>query len=341
MKPILLITKSLVFILITNFTAPKVSAIENTKLYRNIEKTLEKNIFDQRLLSTDTYTAQQQKTRILIDKELSNDEFIEGFNDIWINGEISHIRLDKTSRTANQIYDYVENMNVGDEASTLTWKNGVPIMTINSMMGQDTIKRINLFYNEIVKKPSSTLIIDLRANKGGAFALKPLLGHLIDKPLNVGRFITRKWYEKNSSLPRLNQLTEEKGYLKTSLKGFWEHLESNSISSVQLSPVAPLFSGHIYVLISANTESAAEMAADALSNLHNVTLIGRNTAGKMLSQKMYDVADGIQLSLPIANYQSIKNGVIEGKGIQPDIEVDSQKALSLALEMAAKLNSRK
>lgn len=61
----------------------------------------------------------------------------------------------------------------------------------------------------------------------------------------------------------------------------------------------------------------------------------RVAAGRMSSQKMYDVPGGLQLSLPIADYQSHHGGRIEGKGVRPDVEAEASQALSRALELAA------
>jgi len=52
----------------------------------------------------------------------------------------------------------------------------------------------------------------------------------------------------------------------------------------------------------------------------------------MLSQKMYDLPRGFQLSLSIADYYSATNGRFEGAGIKPDIEVDVTNAFEIALQ---------
>ncbi|MBK7902596.1 MAG: hypothetical protein IPJ97_06240 [Proteobacteria bacterium] len=41
-------------------------------------------------------------------------------------------------------------------------------------------------------------------------------------------------------------------------------------------------------------------------------VVGEQTAGQMLSQKPYDLTEGLQLYLPIADYVSIRAGRIEG-----------------------------
>ena len=77
-------------------------------------------------------------------------------------------------------------------------------------------------------------------------------------------------------------------------------------------------------------------AVDAMGRLDNVTLVGEQTAGQMLSQKMFDVSHGLQIFLPIADYYSSESGRIEGVGIAPDVDVEAGSALIVALEMAEK-----
>lgn len=102
---------------------------------------------------------------------------------------------------------------------------------------------------------------------------------------------------------------------------------------MQFQPLTPEFNGNVYVLLSKKTASAAEMAAQALSGLDQVTLIGETTAGTMLSQKMYDI-DGFHLFLPIADYYTICGQRIEGTGVAPDITIDAKLAMEKALALA-------
>ncbi len=88
-----------------------------------------------------------------------------------------------------------------------------------------------------------------------------------------------------------------------------------------------------YVLISKKTASAAEFTVDALAQVESVIIIGETTAGEMLSQKMYDLPHGFQLSLPIAEYYSHRIGKIEGKGVDPEIEIDQNVAIDIAFSL--------
>ena len=87
------------------------------------------------------------------------------------------------------------------------------------------------------------------------------------------------------------------------------------------------------MLINHRTASAAELAADALLAPGRAVLVGEKTGGQMLSQKMYDLPQGLQLFLPIADYYSFHSGRIEGVGVMPQVVVDSDKAMEKTLEL--------
>jgi len=97
--------------------------------------------------------------------------------------------------------------------------------------------------------------------------------------------------------------------------------------------MAPRYAGPVLVLVSGATASAAELATDAMMTNGRVRVLGERTAGQMLSQRMFDLIPGVQLSLPIADYYSARMGRIEGVGITPDVPVPAAVALDSALAM--------
>ena len=60
----------------------------------------------------------------------------------------------------------------------------------------------------------------------------------------------------------------------------------------------------------------------------------------MLSQSMFDVADGFIVSLPVADYYSVAHGRIEGAGVPVDVEASSAQALEVAKQLARNRSSR-
>lgn len=300
----------------------------------DIEQAMQTYHYSPKELDSSEYKIMQEKMRALVESATNKKEFIDGFNQMWWEGPFSHVRIDEAKKSAEALAEYLDNMDVGGSGAILTWKGNVAVLTVNTMMGQDTIKQIDAAYDEIHQKNATALIIDLRQNNGGAFAVKPLVSHLIESPVDSGVFVSQAWNANNSKPPTVKDMKEVAAWEGWSIKAFWNDSQNNNITRIQFQPATPYFNGRVFVLISKKTASAGELAADALLALPNATLIGETTAGEMLSQKMYDVAGGFQIFLPIADYYSVNSGRIEGNGVKPHIYVSSIDAMDVALSAA-------
>ena len=187
------------------------------------------------------------------------------------------------------------------------------------MNGADTIKAIDTAYGEIVARKAEKLIIDLRRNGGGAFAVVPLIGHLIDKPIDAGVFVVGSWYADHQKPPGPADFPSATPWRGYSVRAFQADVLTRPLTSYRIDPMKPLFQGPVFVLTSARSISAAEIAADALKSIGRATIVGEKTPGVVLSSKLFDIPGGFHLRVPIADYYSIKNGRLEGVGVTPDI----------------------
>lgn len=305
------------------------SSFEST--LADIEKAMQTYHYSPRELHSQEYKTMQAKMKALAQSATSKNDFIDGFNQIWSDGPFSHVRIAEAEQSAEALAEFLDSMNVGGNGAALTWKENVAILTVDTMMGQDTIKQIDDAYREISQRDASALIIDLRENNGGAFAVKPLVSHLINAPLDSGVFVSQAWNASSDMPPTVKEMKTVAAWDGWSIKAFWNDAQNNNLTRIQFKPASPYFGGKVFVLISNKTASAGELAADALLALPNVTIIGETTAGEMLSQKMYDVAGGLQLFLPIADYYAVNSGRIEGRGVKPHISIPANNALDVAL----------
>jgi len=296
-----------------------------------ISQLMREHHYDPEALKAAAYEKMEQKATELAQNSDTPQVFVEQFNKLWQSGPFSHVRLDFAKMSAQSLADYIDTMEVGGDGCTLTWDGDTAILTVNTMSGMDTIRQISENFHAIIQKPAKALIIDLRQNQGGTFAVKPLVGHLINKPLDTGVFVSRKWSEAHENPPSADELKTIEPWQGWSVKTFWNDVISKGVLRIQIQPSEEIYSGPVCVLMSKTTASAAEMAADALGQLENVVIIGETSAGQMLSQTMFDLADGLQLSIPIADYFSRNTGHIEGTGIKPDIQAITSEAMQVAL----------
>ena len=216
----------------------------------------------------------------------------------------------------------------------MSWDGDIAVLTVNTMMGIDTIEQIDAAYDDISARDAAALIIDLRANRGGMFAFKPLVEHVLDAPLDIGVFVSQGWNAHMDRAPGPQDVVSIEPWTGWSIRDFWDSAQANDLTLARLNPDEVHFAGPVYVLISERTASAAEIAADALQASGRATVIGHRSAGQMLSQRVYDMPGGFQLYLPIADYYSLAHGRIEGVGVTPDVEQDADTALETAVSMA-------
>lgn len=306
-----------------------------SEVVRDIHTTLQANLFDPRMLETDEYHAMRKMADALVQDSQDRKDFVKAFNQIWANGPFSHVQLSVARQSAAQTSAYLDAMRVGKKAANLSWRDGVPILTVNTMMGQDTTETIRAAFDDQSLKKSPALIIDLRENRGGTFAVVPLVSHLIDKETDAGVFVSQVWNRANADNPDRKKIGSLPSWRGWSLTSFWNDAQSGEgLLRVSFPPAEPRFEGRVYVLTSRLTASAAEMGVDALLSAGRVTVVGERTAGQMLSQKMYDIKHGLLLALPIADYIGLRDGRIESRGIMPTVEVVADQALVTALSLA-------
>lgn len=297
----------------------------------SVNETIRTNHYRPDELDSDRYRQIENDVIALADMAESGEAFRAGFNDIWKQGPFSHVALLRAEETAAERYARLDTMLAGDDAVTLAWQERTAILTVNTMSGADTIERIEASYDEIAARGAEKLIIDLRRNTGGAFAVVPLVGHLIERPIDAGVFVSGAWYEDHGEPPAPADFASATPWRGYSVQAFQADMLSRPLTSYRIDPMQPRYQGRVYVLISARSISAAEIAADALKATGRATLIGEKTPGVVLSSKRFDVQGGFHLMVPIADYLSIKHGRIEGIGVMPDMPVDADAALGVAL----------
>ena len=83
------------------------------------------------------------------------------------------------------------------------------------------------------------------------------------------------------------------------------------------------------VLVNEYTASASEIFTAALRDYEkmgdtgiNVTIVGKNTFGKGVMQRMYTLGDGSAITVTVAYYNPPLGENYDGIGIAPDVEVD-------------------
>lgn len=294
-----------------------------------IEAVLRRELFDPGLLDGPAYAALRAELQGLLASRPQRKQFVKAFNAAWRQGPSSHVSLQPAQVPAAQMAERFDLMDAGPAAVQLSWRGDTAVLAVNTLMGRDTEAAIGAAYREITARPARALIIDLRRNAGGAFAVAPLVGHLLEKAHDSGVFISQRGQARGPvERAVVEQLAPWSG---GSLRRFWADVTAAPYTRLRFEPLSPRYAGPVTVLTSALTASAAELAADALLGAGRVQVFGERTAGQMLSQKPFDLPGGLLLFVPVADYHAWHSGRIEGRGVVPTRAMPAEKALDAAL----------
>lgn len=154
---------------------------------------------------------------------------------------------------------------------------------------------------------SDALIVDLRANRGGAPHMAALISsYLFDERTHLGDIYDR------------GQNTTEQLWASEQVSG-------------------RKFTGKpVFVLTSARTFSAGEQFSYDLKALKRATLIGETTGGGAHPTAPHRIDDHFFIRVPFGRYiNSVTKADWEGTGVEPDIKASAAEALDVAKKLAA------
>ena len=84
------------------------------------------------------------------------------------------------------------------------------------------------------------------------------------------------------------------------------------------------FTKPLAVLVNQYSASASEIFSGAVQDYGIGKIVGKTTYGKGVVQQLLDLGDGTYLKVTIAEYYTPNGRSINGKGVEPDVEVDYQ-----------------
>lgn len=86
----------------------------------------------------------------------------------------------------------------------------------------------------------------------------------------------------------------------------------------------------VIVLVNEGTASAAEITALALRERRGAPIVGSTTFGKHAVQLPFDLDNGGQVLIAVADWAGPSGASVKGTGLEPDVTVDLPQSLSIA-----------
>lgn len=160
----------------------------------------------------------------------------------------------------------------------------IEVSSFYEVTGQQYIAAVE----DLTSQGMEGLVVDLRGNGGG---LLDIAVDMLDYMLPEGKIVYTE--DKDGNVTSEYKSTDEEQFTK---------------------PLAVLVNGY--------SASASEIFAGAIKDYGIGTLVGTNTFGKGIVQRVFPLDDGSAVKLTIAKYFTPNGNDIHKIGIKPDIEVE-------------------
>lgn len=206
------------------------------------------------------------------------------------------------------------------------------ILTVRQFIANGSLMKS--LVTEISEKGYKNLIIDLRGNSGGTLDAAVVLGQFITpNMIDAGSYLSRSWFEQNNRYPTQEEINKFPFLRDMTHAGFREAAKQPAFRMVIPPHSNPTFQGEVYVLTDHNTASTCEPLVYLLKQQNVAKVVGEHTAGAMLSGMDFKLTKKLTLFMPVQDYITADGHRLDKVGVQPTVEVASEKALETALEL--------
>lgn len=199
----------------------------------------------------------------------------------------------------------------------------IKVSILPGLLGLDVARNIDRAMSELAS--CDGLILDLRGHVGGGLGVLRLMSHLTPGRIPIGYTVTRKRAESGydkTTLPRLDRLpTNLPNPLAIASMAAKFVGRDSSVALFSEGLGAKKWHGHVAILINEHTISAGEMVAAFASENRLATIVGSETAGRLIPGSGSTVGAGYMLVMPKAEYRTWAEERFEGHGVKPDVSV--------------------
>jgi carboxyl-terminal processing protease len=167
------------------------------------------------------------------------------------------------------------------------------------------------------------LILDLRGHLGGGLGVLRLMSHLTPKKLPIGYTVSRKMAEhgfQKENLKAVDRLpTDRPNFLAIATMMLKYARRDPSYLLISEGLADQKWHGHVVILVNEHTVSAGEMVSAFAQENQLATIVGTETAGRLIPGSGFKMGLGYMLIMPKASYVTWHGNRFEGHGVEPDV----------------------
>ena len=298
-----------------------------------LDSVVRDRVFEPAELDTEAYRLFRGRLGAIATAARDDLDFLLGFLLAWTNDPFSHFELRRSAVTAEAMAKHFDGLRIGKPAARVTFDGDLAVLRVDTMMGIDTVEQVEAAYDAIARAGSRALIVDLRGNEGGTFAVKPLLEHVIDAPLDTGHFVSRPWNASHGRLPTREDVAALAPWTGWSLSAFWRSVQEQGLLRIRMTPDQPNFDGPVFVVVDGRSASATELAATAsgprASPPSSASGPGAACSRRPSSTSRRNSSSASRWPIPLGRPREDR-----GRGVPVDVEVPSGEALERAKSLA-------
>jgi C-terminal processing protease CtpA/Prc len=197
------------------------------------------------------------------------------------------------------------------------------VTILPGVLGLDVSRSIDAAVAELGE--CDRLILDLRGHVGGGLGVLRLMSHLTPNKLPIGYTVTRRCAERGYAKEKLRTFdrlpTDLPNILGIATMALKYAGRDSSVALISEGLGAKRWHGRVAILVNEHTVSAGEMVSAFAAENHLATIIGTETAGRLIPGSGFKVGHGYMLIMPKAEYLTWQGRRFEGAGIKPEVEV--------------------
>lgn len=197
------------------------------------------------------------------------------------------------------------------------------VTILPGLLGLDVAREMDRAVAELAD--CKRLILDLRGHLGGGLGVLRLMSYLTPDKLPIGYTVTRRRAEsgyRKEELRKLDRLpTDMPNFLAIASMALKFARRDPSVAVISEGLGSRKWHGRVVILVNEHTISAGEMACAFAQENHLATIVGTETAGRLIPGSGFKVGHGYRVILPRAAYITWQGRTFEGHGLVPDIVV--------------------